>query len=60
MTKNEALQNDCQDFGLNAEKWTVFMAALDAPARIHPRLHCLLNEPSVFENNSPVVELKNT
>ena len=48
--------SDRQHFGLNAEQWTAFMAALDAPARIHPRLKRLLNEPSLFENNSPVAE----
>jgi len=47
--------SDRQHFGLNAEQWTAFLAALDAPARIHPRLQRLLNEPSVFENNPPAV-----
>lgn len=40
---------DRQHFGLNAERWSVFMTALDAPARDLPRTQRLLNEPSVFD-----------
>jgi uncharacterized protein (DUF1778 family) len=36
-------------FGLDAEKWEAFVAALDAEARELPRLEELLNSPSVFE-----------
>ncbi|MGH2390854.1 MAG: DUF1778 domain-containing protein [Chloroflexota bacterium] len=36
-------------FGLDAEGWTAFMAALDAPARELPRLQRLFQEPSIFE-----------
>ncbi|KOR28673.1 hypothetical protein TI05_16485 [Achromatium sp. WMS3] len=36
-------------FGLDAEKWEAFMAALDAPPRLHPRMQRLLQESSVFE-----------
>jgi uncharacterized protein (DUF1778 family) len=36
-------------FVLSAEKWDKFQAALDAPARSHPRMKRLLNEPSIFE-----------
>ncbi len=36
-------------FGLDAERWRAFLAALDAPPRVHPRLERLLREPSVFE-----------
>lgn len=35
--------------GLNAEQWTAFMAALDAPPRSHPRLERLLNEPTILD-----------
>jgi uncharacterized protein (DUF1778 family) len=35
--------------GLDADQWTAFMAALDAPPRRHPRLERLLNEPSVLD-----------
>ena len=40
---------DRQRFGLNAEQWAAFQAALDAPPRPAPRLAKLLREPSVFE-----------
>ena len=36
-------------FGLNAEQWEAFMAALEAPPRRHPRLERLLNEPSLLD-----------
>jgi uncharacterized protein (DUF1778 family) len=38
-----------QTFGLNAEQWTAFQAALDAPPREISRLAKLLRKPSVFE-----------
>ena len=44
---------DRQHFGLNAEQWAAFMEALEAPARSHPRLQRLLQEPSVFETILP-------
>ena len=34
---------------LDAKRWAEFQAALDAPARSHPRVARLLCEPSVFE-----------
>lgn len=40
---------DRQYFGLDAERWTAFLAALDAPPRSLPRLARLLNEPGPFE-----------
>lgn len=40
---------DRQHFGLDAERWTAFLAALDAPARSLPRTQRLLAEPSVFD-----------
>jgi uncharacterized protein (DUF1778 family) len=36
-------------FGLDAEKWAEFMAALDAPARELPQVEALFAKPSVFE-----------
>jgi uncharacterized protein (DUF1778 family) len=36
-------------FGLNAEQWEAFMAALEAPPREIPALQQLMREPSVFE-----------
>ena len=40
---------DRRRFGLSAENWTAFMAALDAPVRPQARLRRLLSELSVFE-----------
>jgi uncharacterized protein (DUF1778 family) len=37
-------------FGLDAERWADFMAALDAPPRELPRVQRLFNEPSIFED----------
>lgn len=44
---------DRDRFGLNAEQWAEFMAALDAPPRRHARMERLLNEPSIFEPVAP-------
>lgn len=40
---------DRQRFGLDADQWAAFQAALDAPPQSHPRLKQLLHEPGVFE-----------
>ncbi len=40
---------DRQYFGLDADRWTAFLAALDAPPRPLTRLSRLLREPSPFE-----------
>jgi uncharacterized protein (DUF1778 family) len=45
---NEMLP-DRQRFGLDAQQWEAFHAALDAPPRAAPRLKRLLEQPSVFE-----------
>jgi uncharacterized protein (DUF1778 family) len=37
-------------FGLDAERWSAFMAALDAPPRELPRVQRLFSEPSIFES----------
>jgi uncharacterized protein (DUF1778 family) len=39
-------------FGLDAEKWAAFQAALDAPARPLPRLQALLDEPGFFHSGA--------
>jgi uncharacterized protein (DUF1778 family) len=41
---------DRQHFGLDAERWTAFVTALDAPVRPLPRLSRLLAEPSAFDS----------
>jgi uncharacterized protein (DUF1778 family) len=40
---------DRQHFGLDAERWSAFVAALDAPPRPLPRLAKLLSEPGPFD-----------
>ncbi len=40
---------DRQRFGLNADEWQAFLAALEAPARPLANLGRLLTERSVFE-----------
>jgi uncharacterized protein (DUF1778 family) len=40
---------DRQHFGLDAERWTAFITALDAPPRQLPRLAKLLSEPGPFD-----------
>jgi uncharacterized protein (DUF1778 family) len=40
---------DRQSFQLDPKQWEVFVAALDAPPEVHPRLAQLLHEPSVVE-----------
>ena len=39
-------------FVLNAEKWTEFQSALDAPTLPLPRLKALLEEPGFFAASS--------
>jgi uncharacterized protein (DUF1778 family) len=36
-------------FGLDADRWSAFLAALDAPPRDLPRVRRLLQEPTVFD-----------
>jgi uncharacterized protein (DUF1778 family) len=36
-------------FDLDAERWTAFLAALDAPPRDLPRIRRLFDEPGPFE-----------
>jgi uncharacterized protein (DUF1778 family) len=45
---------DRQHFGLDAEQWNAFMAALDAPPRRHDRMERLLNEPSIFDRPASI------
>jgi uncharacterized protein (DUF1778 family) len=37
-------------FGLDAERWAAFQAALDAPVCPLPRLQALLDEPGFFDS----------
>ncbi len=49
LARAEETLADRHRFGLDAERWEAFMAALDAPVRPLPRIQKLLREPSVFE-----------
>jgi uncharacterized protein (DUF1778 family) len=52
LARAEETLPDRRIFGLNAERWEAFQAALDAPPIPAPRLARLLNEPSVIEKGS--------
>ncbi|MGH9583643.1 MAG: DUF1778 domain-containing protein [Bryobacteraceae bacterium] len=45
---DEALA-DRRTFDLNATQWKAFIAALDSPPRLLPRLERLLKEPGFFD-----------
>lgn len=40
---------DRRQFGLNAQQWDAFQAALDAPPRTLPRIEKLMQESGVFD-----------
>lgn len=42
---------DRRSFRLDPEQWEAFVAALDAPPQLHPRLARLLQEPSMVERS---------
>jgi uncharacterized protein (DUF1778 family) len=52
MTRAQETLPDRQTFRLDAEAWTAFQAALDAPPSPMPRLARLLSKPSVFERSN--------
>jgi len=45
---DEVLANR-RHFGLDAEQWEAFQAALDAPPRPLPRIERLMREPGIFD-----------
>ena len=51
LTRAEETLAERRVFGLDAEKWAAFQAALDAPPRALPRLQALLDEPGFFDSN---------
>lgn len=53
LAKAEEALADRRIFGLNSEQWTEFLAALDSPPRILPRMKTLLNQPPFFESPGP-------
>ncbi len=50
LARAEETLPDRRHFGLDADQWAAFQAALDAPPRDLPRAARLLAEPSVFES----------
>lgn len=52
LARAEETLPDRQKFGLNAEQWSAFQKALDAPTPPAPRLGKLLQEQSVFERGT--------
>ena len=52
LSRAEEALADRRIFGLDAEKWAAFQAALDAPARPLPRLQALLDEPGFFDSGA--------
>jgi len=53
LARAEETLADRRQFGLDAEQWAAFIAALDAPPRELPRLERLFRERSVFETREP-------
>lgn len=49
LARAEETLPDRQRFGLDAERWAAFQAALDAPALPSLRLKKLLQKPGVFD-----------
>jgi uncharacterized protein (DUF1778 family) len=50
LSRADEVLADRRVFSLDAEAWTAFQEALDAPAKVLPRMRKLLQESSVFEN----------
>ena len=53
LARAEETLADRRHFGLDAERWEAFLAALDAPPREMPDLERLMRELSVFEGREP-------
>jgi uncharacterized protein (DUF1778 family) len=49
LTRAEETLADRKRFGLDAARWSAFMAALDRPVRKLPRVKRLLGESTVFD-----------
>jgi uncharacterized protein (DUF1778 family) len=49
LSRAEETLADRRHFGLDAESWEAFMAALEAPPREIPQLERLMREPSIIE-----------
>ena len=53
LARAEETLTDRRHFGLDAERWEAFLAALDAPPRPVARLERLFTEPGLFEDTGP-------
>lgn len=53
LARADAQLPDRRRFELNAEQWTAFQAALDAPPRDLPRVRRLFSEPGIFDSSEP-------
>ncbi len=51
LSRAEEALADRRIYGLDAEKWAAFQAALDAPPRPLPRLQALLDKPGYFDSD---------
>jgi uncharacterized protein (DUF1778 family) len=49
LVRADTVLADRQVFRANAEQWSAFLAALDAPPKARSRLARLLNEPSILD-----------
>jgi uncharacterized protein (DUF1778 family) len=49
LSRCAASSPDRKDFGLDADRWAAFVAALDAAPRELPRVLQLLHEPRLFD-----------
>lgn len=49
LARADSVLAERQVFRLDAERWTAFLTALDAPPKPRPRLARLLNEPSIVD-----------
>ncbi|HUY95265.1 MAG TPA: DUF1778 domain-containing protein [Terracidiphilus sp.] len=50
LARAEEALADRRIFGLDAERWAAFQAALEAPPRRLPKLQALLDEPGFFDS----------
>ena len=49
LARADSVLADRQVFRVDAERWTAFLAALDARPKARPRLARLLHEPSILD-----------
>jgi len=54
LSRADEVLADRRSFFLDAEAWRAFQEALDAPAKVLPRMRKLLREPSVFDSDVPL------